>query len=48
MQVEGVDQTVSVCVCVCVCVCAVGFRKETESGKQILGLDQTGASSFQN
>ena len=30
------------------CVCAVGVRKETESGKQVLGMDQTGASSFQN
>ena len=44
MQVEGVDQRV----CVCVYVCTVGVRRETVSGKQVLGLDQTGASSFQN
>jgi hypothetical protein len=39
---------VCVCVFVCVCVCAVGVRRETESGKQVLGLDQTGVASFQN
>ena len=39
---------VGACVRARVCVCVVGVRRETESGKQVLGLDQTGASSFQN